>query len=64
MRGKKIKWKNDEGMKVNRKWKESKMIFRLFGISEKVKGKKDVYVVNDKNILMIKWVDIFIIYLI
>ena len=30
------------------------MIFGLFGISEKVKGKKDVYLVNDKNILMIK----------
>jgi hypothetical protein len=41
-------------MKVNRKRKESKMIFELFGISEKVKGKKDVYFINDKNILMIK----------
>ena len=30
------------------------MIFRLFGISEKVKGKKDVYLLNDINILMIK----------
>jgi len=30
------------------------MIFGLFGISEKVKGKKDVYLVNDNNILMIK----------
>jgi len=29
------------------------MIFRLFGISEKVKRKKDVYLVNDINILMI-----------
>jgi len=32
------------------------MIVGLFGISEKVKGKKDVYLVNDINILMIKWV--------
>jgi len=30
------------------------MIFRLFGISEKVKGKKDLYLVNDINILMTK----------
>jgi len=30
------------------------MIFGLFGISEKVKEKKDVYLVNDINILMIK----------
>jgi len=28
------------------------MIFRLFGISEKMKGKKDVYLINDINILI------------
>lgn len=43
-------------MKVNRKWKESMKIFGLFGISEKVKGKKDVYLMNDINILIIKWI--------
>jgi len=30
------------------------MIFGLFEISEKMKGKKDVYLLNDINILMIK----------
>jgi len=30
------------------------MIFGLFGISERVKGRKDVYFVNNINILMIK----------
>jgi len=34
------------------KWIESKLIFRLFEISEIVKGKKDVYLINDINTLI------------
>jgi hypothetical protein len=46
VKGKKMEGKNVNGMKVSRKWMDSKMIFRLFGISEsekKVEGKKDLY---------------------
>jgi hypothetical protein len=52
VKGKKVKGKNVNGKKVNRKWVECEMIFRLFGMNEsekKVKGKKDVYLVNDTN---------------
>jgi hypothetical protein len=37
-------------MKVSRKWMESRMIVWLFDMSEsekKVKGKKEMYLVND-----------------
>jgi acetyl-CoA carboxylase beta subunit len=32
--GKKVRGKNIEGMKVSRKWMESGMIVKLFGLSE------------------------------
>jgi hypothetical protein len=40
-----VKRKNVKGKKIDRKWVESEMIFRLFGLNEsekKVKRKKDI----------------------
>jgi hypothetical protein len=36
-----------KGKKVRRKWMESEMIFKLFGMSEN--GKKDVYLLKWQN---------------
>jgi hypothetical protein len=58
VRGKKVKEKIVKGKKVRGKWMESKMIFELFGMSEskwKERGKKDIYLVNDQNTHMFKY---------
>jgi hypothetical protein len=53
--GKKVEGKIVKGKKVKRMWVESEMIFWLFGLSEsekKMRGKKDIFLLNDINTLM------------
>jgi hypothetical protein len=53
--GKKVEGKIVRGKKVEGKWVESKIIFWLFGMSESeknIRGKKDIFLLNDINTLM------------